>query len=254
MFTELSYNGAKKGGLNMKKICFILSLILILCCCSCTINFNKPDTVTIEEREYKKAFIGELYPIDDVVSSEDIKISGNSYYKCFKTQYDCYIAYDRNAEPNVYFSSEQFDEAFSFYNDASNFNFFCLLGNIHDENNQKILEIQEIDSLMFNRLFEYSAKNDYNPSTSFNSEDGLKKVPISNPDDWLSDEIHFYKESKDGAFSTSRGYTFILYENKLCLLYQYDFSDKKSPVMLIRYVPTEISDYFCSLLENLQGK
>ena len=87
MFTELSYNGAKKGGLNMKKICFILSLILILCCCSCTINFNKPDTVTIEEREYKKAFIGELYPIDDVVSSEDINISGNSYYKCFKTQY-----------------------------------------------------------------------------------------------------------------------------------------------------------------------
>ena len=238
----------------MKKICFILSLILILCCCSCTINFNKPDTVTIEEKEYKKAFIGELYPIEDVVSSEGIKISGNSYYKFFKTQYDCYIAYDRNAEPNVYFSSEQFDEAFSFYNDASNFNFFCLLGNIHDENDQKILEIQEIDPLMFNRLLEYSAKNDYNPFTSFNNEDGIKKVPIPHPNNWKDDEIHFYKESKDGAFTTSQAYTFIVHKNKLYFLYQYDFSDDNAPIMLVRHIPSEIGDYFCDLLKELSNE
>ena len=237
----------------MKKICFILSLILILCCCSCTINFSKPDTVTIEEKEYKKAFIGELYPIEDVVSSEGIKISGNSYYKFFKTQYDCYIAYDRNAEPNVYFSSEQFDEAFSFYNDASNFNFFCLLGNIHDENDQKILEIQEIDSLMFNRLLEYSAKNDYNPFTSFNNEDGIKKVPIPHPNNWTDDEIHFYKESKDGAFGTSKGYTFIMVDDRLCLLYQYDFGDENNPIMLVREIPEDLSEYFCTLLKELQS-
>ena len=235
----------------MKKICFILSLILILCC-SCTINVNEPDTVTIEEKEYKKAFIGELYPIEDVVSNEGIKISGNSYYKSFKTQYDCYISYDRNAEPNVYFSSEQFDEAFSFYNDASNFNFFCLLGNIHDENDQKILEIQEIDSLMFNSLIEYSAKNDYNPFSS-NNEDGLKKVPILNLDDWLSNEIHIYKESKDGAFSTSNGYTFIMVDDRLCLLYRYDFGDENNPIMLVREIPEDLSEYFCTLLKELQS-
>ena len=67
---------------------------------------NRADKTAEEEKEYKKAFIGELYPIDDVVSNEGIKISGNSYYKYFETQYDCYIAYDRNAEPNVYFGSE----------------------------------------------------------------------------------------------------------------------------------------------------
>ena len=237
----------------MKKICFILSLILILCCCSCKINFNKPDTVTIEGKEYKKAFIGELYPIEDVVSSEGIKISGNSYYKFFKPQYDCYIAYDRNAEPNVYFSSEQFDEAFSFYNDASNFNFFCLLGNIHDEKDQKILEIQEIDSLMFNSLLEYSAKNDYNPFTSFNNEDGIKKVPIPHPNNWTDDEIHFYKESKDGAFSTSQGYTFVMVDDRICLLYQYDFGDENNPIMLVREIPEDLSEYFCTLLKELQS-
>ena len=76
----------------------------------------------------------------------------------------------------------------------------------------------------------------------------LKKVPITNPDDWMADEIHFYKESKDGAFTTSRAYTFIIYENKLCFLYQYDFRDEDAPVMAIRDIPKELSNYFLSLL------
>ena len=70
----------------------------------------------------------------------------------------------------------------------------------------------------------------------------------------MADEIHFYKESKDGAFSTSQGYTFILHENNLYSLYQYDFGDDEKPVMLVRDVPTEISDYFCTLLNELKNE
>ena len=148
----------------------------------------------------------------------------------------------------------RFEDAVSYYKNAENFKFFCLLGNIHDENDQQILEIKEIDSLMLDQLLEFSKDNDYNPFTSFYKEEGIITVSMPDPNDWMADEIHFYKESKDGAFSTSKAYTFILYEDKLCFLYQYDFTDEKSPVMLIRYVPTEIGDYFCSLLENLQNK
>lgn len=242
----------------MKKyILVILPLMLILNFTSC-IKKDLPVNITIEGKEYQRAFIGELYPLytgfRDADDKEGIRISGECYYKYQLKDFDCYIAYDDNAEPNVYFGSEQFDEAFSFYKDANNFNFFCLLGNIHDENDQQILDIKEIDSLMFDQLLEFSKDNHYNPFTSFNNEEGLVTVSIPNPNDWMAEEIHFYKESKDGAFSTSRGYTFILHENKLCFLYRYDFSDEKSPVMLIRDVPTEISDYFCSLLENVQGK
>ena len=243
----------------MKKyILVILSVILILNSASCTLKKDLPVNIIIEGKEYQRSFIGELYPLDtgfpDADDKEGIRISGEYYYKYQLTDFDCYIAYDNNAEPNVYFESGRFEDAVSYYRNAENFKFFCLLGNIHDENDQQILEIKEIESLMLDQLLEFSKDNDYNPFTSFNKEEGITTVSIPDPNDWMADEIHFYKESKDGAFSTLKAYTFILYEDKLCFLYQYDFTDEKSPVMLIRYVPTEISDYFCSLLENLQNK
>lgn len=240
----------------MKKYIFaILSLILILSSASCTIKKDLPVNITIEGKEYQRAFVGELYPIDeDILNSEGTKRFGTSYLKYSETQFNCYIAYDNNAEPNIYFESHQFEEAVSYYESEDNFNYFCLLGNIHDEKNQQIFEIKDIDSLMLDLLLEFSKNNDYNPFASLNNEEGITTVSIPDPNNWMADEIHFYKESNDGAFSTSKAYTFILYENKLCFLYQYDFTDEKSPVMLIRYVPTEISDYFCSLLEDLQRK
>ena len=136
----------------------------------------------------------------------------------------------------------------------NNLKFFCLFGNVHDENKQKIIEIEEIDIDMFNSLLEYSIENNYNPLTSFNNEEGLKSVPIPDPDNWVSDEIHLYKESKDGAFTTSRGYIFKLIDNQLYLLYRYDFRNDESPAMILRDIPKDISDYFCSLVKKLQNK
>lgn len=241
----------------MKKyILVILSVMLISNFASCAFEKDLLLNITIEGKEYQKAFVGELYPLDTDfpgADEEGIHISGERYYKYQLTAFDCYIAYDNNAEPNVYFESGRFEDAVSYYRNAENFKSFCLLGNIHDENDQQILEVKEIDSLMLDQLLEFSKDNDYDPFTSFNNEEGIITVSIPNPNDWMAEEIHFYKESKDGAFSTSIGYTFILYESKLCLLYQYDFTDEESPVMLIRYAPTEISDYFCYLIENLQG-
>lgn len=243
----------------MKKyIAIILSVMLILNTAACTLKKDLPDTVTIDGKEYQRAFVGELYPLDtglpDAEHKESIRISGKSYYEYQLTDFDCYIAYDSHAEPNVYFESGRFEDAVSYYRNADSFKFFCLLGNIHDENEQQVLEIKEMDSLLLDQLLEFSKDNDYDPLTSNNNEEGITTVSIPDPNNWISDEIHLYKESKDGAFSTSKAYTFILYEGDLCLLYRYDFTDEKSPSMGIRYVPTEISDYFCSLLEALLRK
>ena len=240
----------------MKKLSILfLSLALVFCFSSCALNATKSaaDTVVIEENEYTKAFTGELYPVDDsFMSTDGVIVSGSQYYKYSNAQYDCYITYDHNAEPNVYFENINLDDAVSYYNDPCNWSFFCLLGNVFDENEQQILEVKEMDPVMFDQLLEFAAENDNNPFTSFNNEDGLKEVPIPNPDDWTADEIHFYKASIDGAFITSKGYTFVLVENQLCLLYQYDFADEETPVMLVKGVPSEISDYFCCLLNELQ--
>ena len=182
------------------------------------------------------------------------RVLGNVYNHYPKSPFDCYITYDRHAEPNVYFSADVFDRAMSYYGKAESFDFFCLLGNIHDEDEQEIYSLLEIDPLMIDQLVAYSAKNCYDPFTSLDNEEDLLQLPIPNPDDWMADEIHFYKESKDGAFTTSRAYTFVRLEDRLCLLYRYDFSNEDSPVMLVRELPTELSAYFCALLDDLQNK
>ena len=239
----------------MKKyIMLFLSLILVLCLSSCTLSLDTPDTVTIDGKEYKKAFVGELYPLDEVFSNDGVKASGKVYHKYSQTTYDCYIVYDNNAEPNVYFEAGKFDEAKLYYDNSNNFNFFCLMGNIHDENDQQINHLENMDQSKFDSLLEFSNNNEYNPFTFFNNDESLIKIPIANPDDWMADEIRFYKESKDGAFSTSRAYTFILHENDLYMLYYYDYGDDENPVMLVRDVPTEISDYFCTLLNELKNE
>ena len=54
-----------------------------------------------------KSFVGELYPLDELVSGGGVKVSGNLYYKYSQSSYDCYIAYDSNAEPNIYFETKK---------------------------------------------------------------------------------------------------------------------------------------------------
>lgn len=229
----------------MKKLILIfLSIILVVSLSSCGLNLPKPDSVKINGVEYKRAFIGDLYPLTDT-SGEPTKVKGNAYYECSNTSYGCYIAYDQNAEPNIYFASERFDKAVSHYTDENNFNFFCLIGNVHDENQQQIFQLTDIDNSKFQSFVDFSHSNSYNPLTSFNDDKNLKKLPITSSDNWADDEIHFYKESKDEAFSTSRAYTLKLYENKLYFLYYYDASNK---IMLVKDIPTELNDYFLSLL------
>ena len=45
--------------------------------------------------------------------------------------------------------SEQYDRALSFYNDAENYRFFCIVGNIHDENDQEKFDefLAKVDAL-----------------------------------------------------------------------------------------------------------
>ena len=237
----------------MKKI-FSLFLLLtfVLCFSACTFGIELPDTVTIAEAEYKKAFSGDLYPTDEgFLCADGVKITQNTYHKYSDTPFDCYLSYDDNAEPTVYFKSEQFDEAVSYYQNASNFNYFCVLGNIHDENDRQVMEFPKIDTGKFDSLLAFSQKYSYDPLAS-NNEDGLKKVPLTDPDHHTAEEIHFYKESKDGAFVTLKAYTLVLHEGKLHLLYRYYFSDEADSVMLIRAIPTELDDYFRPLIADLQ--
>ena len=111
----------------MKKyalLCFVLLAILHLSSCN---RKNLPDTVQIENLDYKRAFTATLFPIDDI-DNDGIKkplgTLGPSFYRYQSTRFDCYIAYDLYAQPNLYFASEQYDEAVSYYQSGDNFDYF----------------------------------------------------------------------------------------------------------------------------------
>lgn len=225
----------------------------MLCLTSCKSTKNvKNNVVTIKGEEYKLAFVDELYPMyEELVSNKEIWALGKKCYEYIKPQFGCYIAYDLKAEPNIYFKSEQFDEALEFYSNGDNYNFFCLRGNIFDEERQQIFELHDIDLKMFDELISFASEKEYNPLTSFDNKDGIISFPI-NQNSKVVNEIHFYKESKDGAFTTSKGYTFLVRGDKMYLLYYYDYANDSKPVAKVRTLPTELSDYFYNLLKEIE--
>lgn len=159
----------------MKRIVAILLGMIVLCCCSCTFGFNQADTITIAEKEYKRAFAGELYPRNALLPREGIRILWNEYCPYPEAPYDCYIAYDRKAEPNVYFEKNVSTKRFPIIAKQKIFNYFCPLDNIHDSSKQQVYGIQNIDDAMFHRLIVFVAENAFNPFSFPEKESERKK-------------------------------------------------------------------------------
>ncbi len=231
---------------NTSNKIYCLMLLIILICIlftSCRLSAKMPETVEINGIMYKAAISASLYPLTEVADKEpDMKHRGIAYYMYTDGKYDCYIAYDYNGEPNIYFSDSQYDEAVLYYTSSENFTYYCKFGNIHDEHNNNYHVIHNVNSELFEKLLSYASEKSYNPFTVFKEVNDLEEIPVNNSDDWMKDEIHFYKESNDGAFTTSLGKTFYLLDDKLVLLYYYDFGDEDNPVMLIRRIPSEFND------------
>ena len=83
----------------MKKcILIFISLVFILSFTYCGFSPEPPKSVTIEGQEYKRAFVGDLYPINEdyTFASDSLKVSGVSYHKYLEAPYEIYIAYDGN--------------------------------------------------------------------------------------------------------------------------------------------------------------
>lgn len=234
--------------MTRRTIAAALSAVLILLFCpSCSSLGGMPRTVTLAGEEYRLAFTGELYPlVDEGDSAVAAEQGGRSYSPYAAAAYDCYIAYDRHAEPCIYFAADQYDEAVAHYTDGDSFVCYLLRGNHHD--GAKGMELEGVDPAMLDALLSFAAAEDYDPFSPTKDE-GLFDAPIPNPDAPSQGELHIYKESRDGAFGSSRGSTFRLHDGALCLLYYYDFADSDAPVMRLRSVPREVSDYFLGILE-----
>ena len=151
----------------MKKIVFTLLIILscfaITSCDALEEQVELPEIITVDGVEYRKAYTAYLFQEEHNFSDvETVKIKNKTYIGYFDKKYKFFVANDADAEPNIYFESSHYSEAFSYYINPENYNYICHIGNVYGGDKYTI---SDIDAEMFEKLQVFSQKNDYNPLT-----------------------------------------------------------------------------------------
>lgn len=236
----------------MRKSVRLLVLVLLVALTACGFERSLPETVAVNGSSYRLLFSGTLYPADDPDSIEmtytDEKIN---YYPLEHADFDCIVIYDNAAEPNIYCVDDQWEEMKRYYEDPQNFTYYYTSGNMADPEDRHEYEISNTDIDKFNELLLFAFENDYQPLNLIQKDAETRMIPLSDSDDWTQGEMHLYKISNDGYFSTQQGHIFRIEDGEVVLVWYYDWEDDAAPMMKVVDVPDELEDYFIELVNNI---
>ena len=231
----------------MKKIVFaLLSLLFFLT--SCVDITRLTIEVKTKDGAYRSGFYDDLYVIEPEVHKKAFKYGDRQFYYLPSERFELRMTYENPADATAFCAAEQWEEAKDFYSKDENFDFYCLRGNVFDLENSKIFSVPDMDCEKFNMLYDFSERNGYDP---FGAENKNTKR-IANDAHRKNCEIIFYKESKDGVFTSFKGHNYHLIDGKLVLLYYYDANHGEKEELVYVEVPRDIAAYFEELLENLK--
>lgn len=231
----------------MKKHLIFLLAFLTCFLGACSTKFDLPETVKIDGVSYQSAYNGMLYPTDEANVSNEAVIQGLcTFHRFDHPEYDCYITYNDSGEPVIYFAEDQFEAAKAYYDDPSNYRYYCMVGNIFED--PDVYEIPEMEPERLDALIAFCDKYDYDPTTSYQKTVETRFVPVQ--EDWTAGELRFRKESNDGCFS-SGDHIFQLVDGALAMVYTYDLESENGYQMEIVDFPPELSDYFTELLKEV---
>jgi hypothetical protein len=203
-------------------------------------------TVTYSEREYKTGFYGELYfPVDIDFGGEEFELDGRTFYT-LPLEGHHWIYTFTGAQRVVYCLSEEWEQENAYYSDNDNFDFYCSMGNVYEP--LTVAEIPNMDYDKFEELGTFADEHGYDPFNA-KADKGQKAYPMP---DWRDGEIRFYKVSKDGLFSSTKGNNLHLIDGRLVLLYRYYFADDEAQECMYGVeLPSELSDYFIGILQTI---
>jgi len=205
-------------------------------------DLSVPKTVTIAGISYRNGFYGDLWPNNFTFKGDSVNVGDNEFDHINCEKFDwVYSTIDGTTSGILYCEERQWDEAHKYYSDNNNFVYYCSSGEESD-----IATITNIDSKKFAALMDFAKKNSYDP---FGSNEGVKTRRLHNPDMDKSPELIFYKESKDGFFTSFRGYKFHVLDGKMMLVFFYDGG---SDELVAVDVPNKLGQYFIKLLQQLR--
>jgi hypothetical protein len=229
----------------MKKIAILILLLPCLLSGCFRMASPPPDSVVYENQKYKTGFYGDLYPDDLNFSGDEFEISGQEFQKVKSDKHN-WIHSDigEKSEGTIYCIETDWEKDKAFYSNPDNFNYYYCSGN---DTPALIKKWNSVEYNRFDELTVFAEQHSYDPFNAEINKD-QKKYPMP---DWMNGEISFYKESKDGLF-TSGPNTFHIINDKLVLLCYYDFAkgDEEKECMYGVAVPDNIARYFVDYIEN----
>ena len=156
-----------------------------------------------------------------------------------------------NALPvGTFFCAEDdWESALAYYNDILNWSYHISFGRgiyFGEDYNPEYRAVPAIHAEKFIQITDFSDEKAYDPFGLIPRSD-LIRIPLSNPDEIPA--IHFCRISSDGAMEISSR-TFHYIDNRLLLLYRYDYGQGEDVELICTETPPELNDYFVKLLEN----
>lgn len=241
---------------------------------SCTINLSDSDTtnptttgandsIVVEEYNedtadttaikvngiiYRNKFQGDLI-LQNLKYSEEVVLQNTigKFHRIEGTKLD--LLYNANSEvtgapESVYCRDDQWQELKKYYADPNNFTYQCIVKT--DNNSAKTIDVDKIDIIKFNELLVFCNEKKYDPN-SFAETSKTKAVSTSS----LGNKTYCFKtSSNDGLFSVDAE-SFSIVDNTLVYRYYEVMSENKT---LIIEVPQDLSEYFVSVISNLDTK
>ncbi len=234
----------------MKKV-LALSLVLLMTLTGCVgLSPDGPETLTLGENRYKTGFYGILFPNEYELSDKKLEIDDIVLNRINHESFELYHAdIGSYTEGTIYCSEKDYESALSFYNDAENYSYYCILGVDSDTQSTKIIELTDVDTTKFNELLDFADQSNYDPFDK-NHNAKIEKVELPLPDDTKDTRLVFYKQSKDDLFVSSTGTDYYIINNHLYAVYQYDFGHGEYEKLIAVKVPDEISTYFVEYMKS----
>lgn len=213
-------------------------------------NETTADTTAIKFNGvvYRNKFQGHLILQNLKYSEESVLQNTIGKFHCVEgTKYD--LLYNANskftgAPESVYCRDDQWQDLKKYYADSNNFTYQCI---VKDDNNSfETFDVSKLDIIKLNELLAFCNENKYEPN-SFAETSNTRAVSTSS----LGDKTYRFKtSSNDGLFSVDAE-SFSIVDNTLVYRYYEVMSENKT---LIVEVPKDLSDYFVSVISNLDTK
>lgn len=197
---------------------------------------------------YRNKFQGDLI-LQNLKYSEDVVLQNTigKFHRIEGTKYD--LLYNANSEAtgtpgSVYCRDNQWQELKKYYSNSNNFTYQCVVK--IDNNASETIDVDKIDIVKLNELLLFCNENKYE-ANSFAETSNRTAVSTSS----LGDKTYRFKmSSKDGLFSADAK-SFSIVDNTLVYRYYEVMSENKT---LIIEVPQDLSEYFVSVISNLDTK